>query len=358
MPLDIVKVLLCATIPFLVGIALTPAWTDFLYSRKMWKKKAGKVATTGEEAVVFNALHQHKEVGTPRMGGVIIWASVIVTGLGIWLLSKGTPFSVFDKFDFISRNQTWLLLLALALGAGIGLIDDLLEIKGSGTGATSKGLSLRKRLALVGSIGIAVGAWFHFKLGVAAITLPFLGSLALGVYIIPLFALIMIGVYAGGVIDGLDGLAGGVFAVMFSAYAFIAYSQNQLDVAAFCAAITGATLAFLWYNIPPARFYMSETGSMALTIALSIVAFMTDDLGGGKGISVLPIIAFPLVATAASSLIQVASKRLRGGKKVFLVAPLHHHFEALGWPSYKVVMRYWVISVLFAFIGILVALVG
>ena len=159
-------------------------------------------------------------------------------------------------------------------------------------------------------------------------------------------------------IDGIDGLAGGVFAVMFSAYSIIAFYQQQINLASFCAVIVGSLLAFLWFNIPPARFYMSETGSMALTVTLSVVAFMTDSLGGGHGILVLPIIAFPLLITTLSVIIQLLSKKFRNGKKVFLVAPLHHHFEALGWPASKVTMRYWVVSVIFAIIGVTFALVG
>jgi len=164
-------------------------------------------------------------------------------------------------------------------------------------------------------------------------------------------------VYAGGVIDGIDGLAGGVFAIIFGSYGLIALAQNQVDLAAFCATVVGALLAFLWFNIPPARFYMTETGVMGLTLALTVTAFMTDELGEGKGVAVLPLIAFPLVVTVLSDVMQVLSKRIRG-KKVFLVAPIHHHFEALGWPSHKVTMRYWVFSAVMAFIGVIVALGG
>jgi phospho-N-acetylmuramoyl-pentapeptide-transferase len=167
----------------------------------------------------------------------------------------------------------------------------------------------------------------------------------------------MMAVYSGGIIDGLDGLAGGIFASMFSAYAGIAFFQNQINLAAFCALLVGATLAFLWFNIPPARYYMTETGSMGLTVALTIVAFMTDSLGGGYGVLALPIIAFPLAATSFSSLIQTASKRIRK-KKIFLVAPIHHHFEAVGWPSYKVTMRFWIIGIICAITGLIFALVG
>jgi phospho-N-acetylmuramoyl-pentapeptide-transferase len=358
MTITILQVLVPAVLAFFVGIIATPAWTNYLYRRAMWKKKAGKYATTGEEAIIFNSLHDGKEVGTPRLGGVLIWSATIFTALIVWLAARLTSWEPLDLIEYISRSETWIPLATLGIGAFIGLVDDVLEIRGSKDDTYSKGLSFKMRLALVGAIGLAVGYWFFVNLDVEAITLPFLGSLQLGFLIVPVFALIMMAIYCGGVIDGLDGLSGGVFAIMFSAYAVIAFFQMQGDLAALCATLVGAILAFLWFNIPPARFYMSETGSMALTVTLAVVAFMADELGSGKGIAVLPIIAAPLLITAASSFIQIASKKLRKGKKVFLVAPLHHHFEALGWPAYKVVMRYWIITVMFAFAGIIVALTG
>ena len=136
-----------------------------------------------------------------------------------------------------------------------------------------------------------------------------------------------------------------------AAYGGIAFFQQQIDLAAFLGVIGGALLAFLWYNIPPARFYLSETGMLGLTVLITVVAFLT------KAVIVLPIIAFPLVVTAGSDIIQVASKRLRG-KKVFLAAPIHHHFEAKGWPHYKVTMRFWVVSVVTAVMGMVIHLIG
>ena len=169
--------------------------------------------------------------------------------------------------------------------------------------------------------------------------------------------MVSLALYASGVIDGIDGLSGGVFGSIFASYSIIAFAQNQLDLAAFSAAIVGAILAFLWFNIPPARFYMSDTGTMALTLTIATIAFMTDDLGGGVGIAVLPIIGALLVATVASNIAQVISKKYFG-RKLLRIAPLHHHLEAIGWPGYKVVMRYWVLSVVFAFVGVIIALAG
>lgn len=358
MIIDVIKIILPAVITFIVGIGITPYISNYLYKHEMWKKKAGKIASDGTDAQIFNALHKEKEVGTPRLGGVIIWLSASIVFVAMWTIAKLTipGLEIFEKLEFISRNQTWIPFATLIIGALVGMIDDLLEIKGGG-GHIAGGLSLKKRLLVVGIIGFAVSAWFHFKLDVSAVNIPFFGPLELGLLLIPFFIAVTLFVYGSGVIDGLDGLSGGVFATVYAAYSIIAFSLNQIDLAAFCAAVVGAILAFLWFNIPPARFYMSETGSMALTITLAVVAFMTDELGGGIGLFVLPIVALPLVITALSSIIQITSKRLRNGKKVFLVAPLHHHFEALGWPSYKVVMRFWVFSVISAGLGIIIALI-
>jgi phospho-N-acetylmuramoyl-pentapeptide-transferase len=360
MIIDIVKVFIPPILSFGLGILLTPVLTKFLYKNKMWKKKAGKdIGLGGGGTPIFNKLHEQKEVGTPRMGGIIIWLSVFITILGCWTLAHFLPNVTTQKLDLLSRNQTWIPFFTLIVGALVGLVDDYLEIKGSKDNAAG-GLSLTKRLVVVTLIGLSCALWFYFKLDVRSIGLPtfFGGMLNIGWLFIPFFVLVMLAVYSGGVIDGLDGLSGGIFATMFASYAGIAFYQQQINLAAFCAVIVGAILAFLWYNIPPARFYMSETGSMALTVTLTVVAFMTDSLGHGYGVLVLPIIGFPLLITSLSVIIQVLSKKLRQGKKVFLVAPIHHHFEALGWPAYKVVMRYWVIGVIFAMLGLVLALLG
>ncbi len=354
MLLDLIKIFTPALLSFAIGIGITPVLTHYLYTHRMWKKKAGKVGLDGQNTPLFNKLHETRETGTPRLGGVLIWVSATVAILGVYLLGTVFDSSFFSKLDFLSRDQTWIPLSALLVGALIGLVDDLYEIRGGG-GYKAGGLSLFKRLCVVGVVGLLASLWFYYKLDVSSIGLPFYGQLTIGWLVIPLFTLVTIAVYSGGIIDGIDGLAGGIFAIMFGAYGAIAFFQNQVNLAAFCAALLGGILAFLWFNIPPARFYMSETGSMALTLCLAIVAFMTDALGEGEGLSVLPLIAFPLLITSLSALIQMVSKRFFH-RKVFLIAPLHHHFEALGWPSYKVTMRYWILSVMFALLGLIIAL--
>lgn len=331
-------------------MAMTPIVAHYLYKHRAWKKRAGKTALDGTDAQVFNQLHNNHEVKAPRMGGIVIWGSVVIVTFTFAALALLMPLSYFSDLAFLSRSQTWIPLAALVVGALIGLVDDLLTISPS-----ARGLRLRTRLGVVFILSAWIGWWFWAKLAVTAVGVPFIGFLEIGWLIIPLFIVITLAVYASGVIDGIDGLSGGIFATIFASYAIIAFAQDQVDLASLCAALVGGLLAFLWFNIPPARFYMSDTGTMALTLALSVVAFMTDSLGGGVGIAVLPIIGALLVATVASNVLQVFWKRVFG-RKLLLVAPLHHHFEALGWPGYKVVMRYWVLSVIFAFVGVIIAL--
>ncbi len=348
----IIEVFIPALAAFVVGILCAPILTHYLYKYKVWKKSAGKTALDGTSAVEFEKLRNDTETRTPRMGGILIWASVTIVTLLAWTLARLVPTPLTEKLDFLSRSQTWIPFVTLLAGSLMGFVNDLLDIQPSG----EKGVRLRTRLLFVTLVSGLVGTWFFVKLGMTSIGIPGDGVLTLGWLIVPLFIIISLGIYAGGVIDGIDGLSGGVFGTTFMAYAGIAYFQNQLNLAAFSATVAGAILAFLWFNIPPARFWMTETGTMGLTMTLVVIAFMTDTLGGGYGVLALPIIAFPLVITVLSNIIQVLSKKFRG-KKVFRIAPLHHHFEAIGWPSYKVTMRYWIISVVTAIFGMTVALI-
>lgn len=346
---EILRIFIPTTMAFLFGIGMTPFLTHFLYKKRMWKPKAGKVAFDGKPAEVFNQLHEARDIGTPRFGGVIVWGSVLLTAGLLSLLSYFAP-DAFGTLTFISRNQTWLPLAALIVGAVVGLFDDLFEVQGKA------GLQLRVRLLIVAMVASLCAWWFYSKLGVTSISFPLLPQpLELGMWFVPFFILTVLFIYAGGVIDGIDGLAGGLFATMFAAYAGIAFFQHQYDIAALGGAIAGGLLAFLWFNIPPARFYLSETGTMGLTITLVVIAFLTDTLDQGRGVSVLPLIALPLVATVFSNILQIIWKKVFK-KKLLRIAPLHHHFEAIGWPAYKVTMRYWIVGVLLAITGMMVAL--
>ena len=256
------------------------------------------------------------------------------------------------NFDFFSRNQTLLLIFTLLTGSFIGLIDDLLTIIAK-RGVFVNGFPRIWMVGIVLLVGLVSGLWFFLKLDVSFIHIPFWGDLELGWMIIPFFLMVFFGTFSSGVIDGIDGLAAGVMSIIFTAFGVIAFFQNQIDIATFCIALTGALLAFLWFNIPPARFYLGETGMLGLVFTLPIVAFLTNQ------ILMLPVIGLLLVLTSLSSFIQIVSKKIWGPQgKVFRVAPLHHHFEAIGWSKEKVVMRYWVVGVVFAIIGVIIALIS
>lgn len=342
------KVFIPSILAFVIGILITPLLTNFLYKHKLWKKKADKIDPLGGTTPIFNQLDKVRATSVPRMGGIIIWASTAITIVLYWLAATIFPAPLTSKLNFLSRDQALLPFFTLIAASILGLVDDILQVKGE-AGAKS-GLSFYKRGGMVIIIGLVGALWFYTKLD-PSINVPFLGLVNIGLWFIPLFILVMLGLFSSGVIDGLDGLSGGVMAIIFAAYAGIAFFQNQLNLAAFCATVLGATLAFLWFNIPPARFYMSETGILGLTTSLTIVVFLT------KSVFWLPIIALPLVLTSLSVIIQLLSKKFRG-KKVFLVAPLHHHFEAIGWPAYKVVMRYWIVGIVSAIIGMVLTLIS
>ncbi len=362
--INAIKVFSVGVSAFLLAFLLTPTLTHFLYKHRLWKKKAKEKAIDGKEAKYFQKFHSEKETRTPRLGGLLIWVSTAFLTIFIYLLSLSFDNFWINKIDFFSRNQTWLPLFTLVTASLVGLIDDLLQVldfsqikekkdsfREKIKNYLGKGLSLRHRITLVAIIGVIGSWWFYFQLGQSAIYVPGFGALELGILYIPFFILVMIAVYSGGVIDGLDGLSGGTFASIFTAYTAIALFQGQIDLAAFSLAVVGSILAFLWFNIPPARFYMGETGIIGLTATLTVVAFLTN------AVVVLPIIAILLVLTSGSVIVQLLSKKLLK-KKVFLSAPLHHHFEASGWPHYKVTMRYWVIGVVAAIMGVVIHLLG
>ena len=347
--IDVIKIFTLGALSFLLAFWLTPILTKFLYKYKLWKKEVRTKAIDGGEVPYFQKFHKERETTTPRFGGLLIWVTPLIIAVLFFLLAK-TDIWWFQKLNFLSRGQTWLPLFALVAASLVGLVDDVFQVKGKGK-YIGGGLRLKHRLILMGLIGLIGAFWFYFKLDWSTIHVPGLGDFWMGAWYIPFFVLVMMATYSGGVIDGLDGLAGGSFISIFGAYAGIALFLGQIDIAAFCAVILGALLAFLWYNIPPARFYMGETGMMGLIASLTVVAFLTDS------VLVLPIIGFLLVMESGSVILQLLSKKFRH-KKLFLAAPIHHHFEARGWPHYKVTMRFWVIGIVMAIIGVAIRLLG
>src|SRR3989338_6989279 len=347
---NVIKVMGISALASIVAFAWCPLLIDFLYKHKLWKKQAGKRAISGEDAVVFNALHKERETKVPRMGGLLIWVTTVAVIFFFYILSLVFPGSFFANLNFLSRSQTWLPLFTLIIASLVGLLDDVLVVSSLGS-YIGGGLSFKKRLFIVALIGLVGGLWFYYKLGWDIISVPLLGPMTIGIFYIPLFVIVMIACWSGGIVDGLDGLSGGIFASIFGAFSIIAFSQGKTDLATFCAVIVGALFAFLWFNISPARFYMTEVGSLGLATTLSVVAFLTDS------VLVLPIIAGVLVLEVGSVVLQLLSKKIRH-KKIFLSSPIHHHFEALGWPAYKVTMRFWVVGVVLAIIGVVIKLMG
>jgi phospho-N-acetylmuramoyl-pentapeptide-transferase len=347
---SVIKVLGISAIASLVAMVWAPFLIHFLYQHKLWKKYARVKAISGEDAVVFNNLHKERETSVPRMGGLLILLTILGVAFFFYATSLLFPDSVIAPFNFLSRSQTWLPFFILIVASLVGLFDDILVVSSLGS-YIGGGFSFKKRLAIIALIGLIGGAWFYYKLGWDVISIPLLGHYSIGIFYIPLFMIVMIACWSGGIIDGLDGLSGGVFASMFGAFTIIAFSQGKVDLATFCAVVTGTLFAFLWFNIPPARFYMSEVGSVALTATLSVVAFLTDS------VAVLPIIGGLLVIEVGSVIVQLLSKKFRH-KKIFLSTPIHHHFEAIGWPAYKVTMRFWIIGIVLAVIGVVIKLLG
>ena len=347
--IDIIKIFTLGTLSFLVSFASTPILTHFLYKYKFWKKKVRKKATDGSKMPISQAFYAKRGYKLPRSGGLLIWTTCLILSFLFLVLSKvNIPF--FAKLNFLSRDQTWLPLFALVAGSILGLADDILEVTGLGK-ASGGGLKLKYRLGLVALVGLIGAYWFYFKLGWTTIHIPGVGDFTIGIWYIPFFIFINMLIYAGGVIDGLDGLSGGAFSSIFGAYALIALWQGQINLASFCAVILGSLLSFLWFNIPPARFVMGETGILGLCTTLTVVAFLTDS------VLVLPIIAFLLMIEAFSSAVQIFSKKYFN-KKIFLAAPIHHHFQGKGWPHYKITMRFWVIGIIVAIIGVAIRLLG
>jgi phospho-N-acetylmuramoyl-pentapeptide-transferase len=341
-PFVIGKILVLTTLSFLVAMAVTPFWTHILFKYKM-----GKSLRSKKQAPIFHKMHQQKS-GTPTMGGVIIWGTALVMAIAFALLFAWAPESIFGQLNFLSRGQTLLPLGALVAAGLIGIVDDFLNVKQ--IGRNGGGIDIRHRLLMYLVIA-AVGAWwFYFKLDWDLLHIPFIGTYNIGWWYIPLFILTIVGVsFSVNQTDGLDGLAGGTLMSAFAAYGVIALFQERFELAALCGVIIGALLAFLWFNIYPARFFMGDTGAMSLGVTLAIVAMLTNT------VFLLPIIGFIFAIEALTTFMQLTSKKLLQ-RKLFKVAPIHHHYEAVGWPEPKVVMRFWVVSWVCAALGIIVFL--
>lgn len=340
---DAAKVISLGALAFAVAMAVTPLLTHFLFRYRFAKS----IRTAG--VPVFASLHKKKE-GTPTGGGVLIWATMALLAIGLLVLSEITHVPLFERLSFLTRSETLLPLGALVASAVVGLVDDYWDVRK--ISPFGGGLRMRHRLLLYTVIAAFGAWWFYTKLGWDRIHVPAIGDYIIGFWYVPLFLLVVVSTaFSVNEADGLDGLAGGILLFSFGAFAAIAFSKGLVDLAAFCAVIIGGLLAFLWFNVYPARFFMGDTGSMSLGVTLGIIAMLTNSA------LVLPVVAFPLVLESLSVIVQMTSKKLRG-KKVFRSAPIHHHFEALGWPETKVTMRFWILSAVSAGLGTILGILG
>lgn len=338
----IFKIAVLSILAFLLALFTTPLLTHFLFKYKM-----GKQIRDSKSAPIFAAMHQNK-AGTPTMGGILIWMTVLFLALLFFVISKFLPGTFWENLNFLTREQTLLPIGIFIFASLVGLADDYLGIKG--IGPKGGGLSMKYKLILYTVIALVGALWFYFKLEWDVFHIPFLGNFEIGIWYIPLFMFILIATsFSVNEIDGLDGLAGGTIAATLVAQGAIAFAQGKFELAAFIGVLIGALLAFLWYNINPARFFMGDTGAMGLGITIGIIAMLTNTA------LLLPIIGLIFVIESFSVIIQLLSKKFRR-KKVFLSAPIHHHLQAKGWTEPKIVMRFWLISAVTSVIGVILFL--
>lgn len=336
---EIVRVLLLSAVAFVVAFAWAPLLIRIL---EQWKM--GKTIRTEHDAPVFAKLHAKKE-GTPTMGGILIWGTVLFLAVVLYHVAPFlSEFSVLARLNFLSRGETLLPLGALVASAVVGFVDDYFNVRG--IGPKGGGLRMRHRILIYTAIAVVGAWWFRVKLDWDLLHIPFMGDFNVGIWYVPFFILVIVATaFSVNEADGLDGLAGGTLLTSFGAYAVIAFAQGRYDLAVFCGVILGALLAFLWFNIHPARFFMGDTGAMSLGVTLGIVAMLTNSA------FFLPVIGFVFVLESASVIFQIGARKLFK-KRLFKSSPIHHHLEAIGWPEPQIVMRMWVISMISAAVGV------
>lgn len=330
----VTRMLALGFLSFALSMALTPVYTTIAYKYEWWKKQRSE-AMGGAKATVYAKLHAAKHRrNIPNMAGVVFVVAVTIVTLALNL----------------DRRETWLPLAGMLGAATVGFIDDWMNIRGS---TSIAGMRAKVKFLLHSIVGLLGGWWFYYKLDVHSLNFGF-GDVALGaiVFILLFWFVVIATANAVNITDGLDGLAGGLLVTSFAVYAVICVAQGQYALAGFCLAIIGGLLSYTWFNIYPARFFMGDVGSFALGTALGIIALQTDT------IYVLPIVGAVYVAETGSVIINRTSRKLRHGKKVFLSSPIHHHFEAIGWPETKVTMRFWILGQVAGVLGLILFLLG
>lgn len=333
---NLMRVLVIGLISFVITMALTPLWANIIYKYKFWKQ-AKEETLYGSYATVFQKLHgeKHKR-NIPTMAGILVWVVIMLVTL------------LFN----LTRSQTYLPLFFMVAVGILGAVDDWFNIRGIGG---VKGVRVRQKMAWLLVIA-AFGAWWFFsKLGINSIHIPAYGDIVVGWWYIPTFIFVILATTnAVNISDGLDGLSAGLLVVAFTAYGALAFLNGQVSLAIFCATVAGALMSYLWFNIYPARFFGGDTYALSMGATLGVVAML---IKSGVGIAVLPLIAFVPMVEVISDILQLTYRKFRH-QKLFLIAPLHHHFEALGWPETKVTMRFWIIGAFMALLGVIIGICG
>lgn len=339
----LVKIFLFSGLAFVLVFVLMPLFLDFLYRFRLGKN-IREHSMDGRVAHIFQALHLKKQ-GTPTMGGLLVWLVI----LAVILISRFFSYLGIIDQSLLDRGEVYLPLVTLVTVGILGAVDDYLNIRGIGA---LKGMSSKIKMIFL-LVFSALGAyWFYFKLGYDSIHVPGVGDFSIGLWYIPLFIFIIVASSnAVNITDGLDGLASGLLIIAFGAFGVLAFMQGHPVLAGFCTIVAAALGAFLWFNIPPAKLFMGDTGALAFGATLGVIAMMTDSL------LVLPLIGFIFVLETLTVLLQLFWKRVFK-KKLFSIAPFHHLLEHVGWPEHSVVMRLWIIGAGVAGIGLLIGLVG
>jgi phospho-N-acetylmuramoyl-pentapeptide-transferase len=342
--ISLLMILVYSVLTFLIGAAATPWFVTFLKKNRIGKQLRVE-AVDGKQATIFRQFHQKKS-GTPTMGGLLIWGAILFT----ILFSRFMSYTGYVDHSLLQRGQVYLPLFTLVTLGVLGAVDDYWSILGFGR--RKGGLDVLPKILFLLIVSFAGAMWFHLRLGYDSISVPFYGDFYMNGWYVPFFMFVLIGTAnAVNVTDGLDGLAGGLLVIAFIAFGTLAWLEGLYVLSAFCGITVAAIAAFLWNNVPPALFFMGDTGSLALGGTLAVIAMMIDQ------VLVLPLIGGIFVLEVLSVIIQLTSKKYRS-KKVFRAAPIHHHFEALGWGESKVTMRLWIIGGFLAFLGVVVGVAG
>jgi phospho-N-acetylmuramoyl-pentapeptide-transferase len=349
---EIIKILTYTVVAFLIALWWTPSLIRLLRWLRFWKKENRKINMTGGDFAdqTLRKFYEHDEskMKVPRGGGVVIWVNTLLMAIFFWLLLKIEPTNkLLQYLNFVDRAQTFIPLGTLFFGAIFGFVDDALSTLESGGNYKAGGLKLSHRLGLISLLSFVIGCWFYFKAKIFTISIftyqirldnLFDTGLNVSWLIIPITVGILLLLWGSSVIDGFDGLSGSVFVPIFICFSGIAAIRGFYDIATLMGVIAGSIMAFLWFNIAPAKFYMGDTGSCALLLTLGAVAIIID------AVYLLPITGIMLFLTVFSNIIQIFSKKVFK-RKVFLAAPIHHHFEGLGLKKDQIVLRYSLITI-------------